>query len=238
LGRDISEAGLRDYIPGDNLRRINWRATARFDTLIVRQLEAAASDDWWIFVDLDEAAQAGSGQDSTLELSIILAASLANRGLNERRRVGLVLAGPKFVKLEPRADLIYRSQILRHLSIAVAGNYSFADLLAFGRPTQSATMIFISSTHDLTWLASAGRPLRGDNLYVLLVDPTEFGGLGDQRKLLSALATNGIPYTRIPRSLLDDAYSSVSRGSKKPPYGMESGKRYLNQESVNWRSMD
>lgn len=238
LERDISEAGLRDYLPGDSLRRIHWRATARFDTLIVRQLDAAASEDWWIFLDLDSESQAGSGQVSTLELSIMLAASLAVRGLRERRRVGLVLAGPKFIRLEPRADPLYRWRILRCLSVAEAGRYSLTDLLAFGRPAQPATLIFITPTSDLTWLASAGRSRLGDNRLVLLVNPAEFGSLLDQGKLVSALAANGIPYVRMPRSLLEEAYSRKRNGRWNHPLGTEIGKRYLDPGSANWQSMD
>jgi uncharacterized protein (DUF58 family) len=238
LQRDISEAGLRNYVPGDSLRRIHWHASARFDTLIVRQLEAAASEDWWIFVDLDAAVQAGSGQDSTLELSIMLAASLAARGLKERRRVGLVLAGPKFVRLEPRADPLYRWRILRNLSIAEQGSHSLADLLAIGRPAHSATQIFITPTNDHAWLAGAGRPHHGDNLLVLLVDPTEFGGHNSQDRLISALANNGVPYVRMPRSMLEEAYSSLNQDNLKRRTGIETAARYLNQGSATWQSME
>lgn len=237
LERDISEAGLRPYAPGDSLRRIHWPATARQDILMVRQLESAASDDWWIFVDLEGDVQAGSGQDSTVELSVVLAASLALRGLKERRRVGLVLAGPKFIRFAPRVDPLYRSQILRCLSVAEKGTHSLADLLAFGRPTQPATLIFISPTYKTTWLASALRPRRGDNLFVLLVDPVEFGGTVDQGKLLTGLAKSGVPYRRMPRSLLLEAYSSKRGGDRRTSPGLERGERYLDQGSASWQSM-
>ena len=102
IARNISDAGLRNYVAGDSLKRIHWRASAHVDNLIVRQLETATSRDWWIFVDLDNISQAGIGDHSTLELSIVLAASLALRGLREYRKVGLALAGPHFVRLEPR----------------------------------------------------------------------------------------------------------------------------------------
>ena len=238
LERDISEAGLRPYIPGDSLRRIHWLATARQDTLMVRQLEAAASEDWWIFVDLESSVQAGSGQDSTLELSIMLAASLAVRGLKERRRVGLVLAGPSYIRLEPRADPLYRAQILRCLAMAKEGDRSLVDLLAFGRPKQPATLIFISPTHETAWLARALRPRRGDNLFVLLVDPAEFSGKGDQNKLLATLAKSGVSYRCMPRSLLEEAYASVRVGDRKAPPGLVRGKRYLDQGSAFWQNMD
>ncbi len=235
---------MRNYIPGDSLRRIHWRATARFDALIVRQLEAATSEDWWIFLDLDTAVQAGTGQDSTVELAIMLAASLAMRGLKERRRVGLALAGPKLIRLEPRSDPLYRWRILRSLSMAETGDVTLADLLKSGHPAQSAatsaapsaTQIFITPTNNPNWLARAGRPRRGDSLFVLLLDPSEFGEPADQSKIISALANNGIPYSRIPRSLLTDAYSR--RGSPKRSYGIETGKSNLDPAGAAWQSME
>ena len=84
--------------------------------------------------------------------------------------------------------------------------------------------------------ARAGRPRHGDNPFVLLLDPSEFGEPTDQSKVISALANNGIPYSRIPRSLLVDAYSR--RGSPKRAYEIETGKRYLEPGSATWQSME
>ncbi len=88
LEREFRDAGVRNYLPGDSLRRIHWHASAHFDMLIVRQLEASASGDWWIFIDLEDRVQAGKSRDSTLEFSIVLAASLAMHRLKDHRRVG------------------------------------------------------------------------------------------------------------------------------------------------------
>jgi hypothetical protein len=51
------------------------------------------SSDWWIFLDMNQQVQLGTGQDSTEENSIILAASLADRGLSQRHAVGMVANG-------------------------------------------------------------------------------------------------------------------------------------------------
>ncbi len=240
LEREISDAGVRDYAPGDSLKRIHWRASAHFDDLMVRQLEAATSGDWWIFVDLDSSVQAGSGLNSTLELSIVLTASLAVRGLKERRRVGLILAGPKLVWLEPRQDPAQRWRILQALAVAGPGARPLADLLTAGRPGRTATLIFITPSTDPAWVAAAGHRRSGSKM-ALLVDPAEFGGgasgtAGGQGGLASVLTRSGIPYARMPRSLLYEAYSTAGR--KEPPGGIESGKRYLRQEKRNWQRID
>jgi uncharacterized protein (DUF58 family) len=136
LVREISDVGVRNYVPGDSLRQIHWRASAHNDTLIVRQLEAATSEDWWIFVDLDAAVQVGTEQDSTLELSIVLAASLVTRGLREHRRVGLGMVGQKLTWLAPHSGPAHRWRILRALAMAEMGQHSLESLMALGRPRQ------------------------------------------------------------------------------------------------------
>jgi uncharacterized protein (DUF58 family) len=213
--RNISDAGIRNYVAGDSVRRIHWPATAHFDTLIVRQLEAATTRDWLIYVDLDGMAQAGVGQNSTLELSIILAASLAVRGLKEHRRVGLVLAGPQLVWLEPGSQPVQRWRILRNLAMAQAGNRSLADLISLSRPSQSATSILITPSSNPAWVAATGKYLRVGSLVALLVDPFAFGSLMDQNKVISMLALSRIPYFRMPASLLQQAYSSVNQPNRR-----------------------
>jgi uncharacterized protein (DUF58 family) len=238
IERNISDAGVRNYVPGDSLRRIHWRASAHSNALIVRQLEAATSTDWWIFVDLDAAVQAGNDQDSTLELSIVLAASLAVRGLKERRRVGLAFSGTELAWLEPSAAPARRWHILRALSLAEAGNRSLSNLLAIGRPARTATVILITPSPDPTWVAVAERQRRGGSLFALLVDPIAFGSSTDQGKVVAALARRRIPYNRMPRSLLAEAYSSLGRERQNHSAELEAGKRYLQQGKAAWQSMD
>jgi uncharacterized protein (DUF58 family) len=236
--RNISDAGLRNYMPGDSLRRIHWHASAHFDALVVRQLEAATSRDWWIFVDLDSSVQAGIGQHNTLELSIVLAASLAVRGLKEFRRVGLVLAGPKYTWLEPSADPSQGWRILRYLAIATAGTHPLAHLITQSHFASAATAILITSSTSTSWVAAASRQRRGSNLMALLIDPTDFGSPVDQHKVTSALAQNRIPYLSMPGSLLDDAYSATTRAKARRIPGGETLKRYLQQGRQVWQSMD
>jgi uncharacterized protein (DUF58 family) len=238
LVREISDVGVRNYVPGDSLRQIHWHASAHADTLIVRQLEAATSEDWWIFVDLDSAVQAGTGQDSTLELSIVLAASLVARGLREHRRVGLAMVGPSLTWLEPRSDPAHHWRILRALAMAEAGQRSLEGLMTLGRPAQAATSIVITPSTNPAWVAAAGGRSHDHHLTALLVNPGDFGGSRHQDRVVSALAHNRIPFVSIPRSMLEEAYSSLHFGERRPPIGFQSGKRYLQQGRASWQQMD
>lgn len=238
LAHEESQAGVRDYQPGDSLKRIHWPASAHTDSLMVRQPEAARSEDWWIFLDLDQAVQAGSGQDSTLELSIVLAASLIRRGWQEHRRVGLALAGPDLAWLEPRSDSLHRWNLMSTLAMAEAGPRSLIDLLSMGEPTGRAAWIVITPAVDAAWVGRLAQRSRQRNITVLLVDPVEFGGSRDQGRVSTTLAQYGIPHTRMPRSLLDQAYSPTSKGRRRSPIGVEAGRRYLEQGGANWQGLD
>lgn len=237
LVRQISDVGVRDYVPGDSLRQIHWRASAHNDALIVRQLEAATSEAWWIFVDLDAAVQSGVDQDSTLELSIVLAASLVTRGLKEHRRVGLAMVGPDLVWLAPHSDQAHRWRILRALAMAESGPRSLADLIALRQPVQTATLIIITPTIDPAWVVTAKRHNRDNRMTALLVNPNDFGGPHDQGKVISALLHSGIPFVSISRSLLEEAYPSLGWGDQKPAPGVQTKKRYLQQERDLWQQM-
>jgi uncharacterized protein (DUF58 family) len=238
IERNINDVGLRNYVAGDSLKHIHWRASAHFDNLIVRQLETATSRDWWIFIDLDSTAQSGMGENTTLELCIVLAASLALRGLREYRKVGLVIAGPQFVRIEPSADPTQGWRILRALAVAQAGSRSLTDLLIQGRFSQAATAILITPSTNPAWVATAFQQRRAGSMVSLLVNPTDFGSPFNQEGVISALASSRIPFARMPGSLLEQAYNTTVQSSRRQISGGEKGKRYLQQGRQRWQSMD
>jgi uncharacterized protein (DUF58 family) len=68
--------GVRDYRPGDDLRRIHWPATARRGTPAVKEYEVDLTPYFALFLDLDRRHRAGTGLKSTLEYVVRTAASL------------------------------------------------------------------------------------------------------------------------------------------------------------------
>jgi uncharacterized protein (DUF58 family) len=236
--RNISAAGLRNYVPGDSLRHIHWRASAHFDTLIVKKLESATSRDWWIFVDLNKAEQAGTGEHSTIELAIVLAASLALRGLREYRKVGLVLAGPQFVWLEPSTDAMQRWRILRALTVSQPGSHSLSDLLIQRQVSHAGTLILITSSTSPSWVATADRQRKGGSTMAVLVDPTDFGSRVNQSKVISALSRSRIPYVQIHGSLLEKAYSASNLARHKRITSGKMDKQYIHQGRRLWSGIE
>jgi uncharacterized protein (DUF58 family) len=68
--------GLREYVPGDPIRKIHWRATARQGRPMVVEDEEDRVNRYYVFVDLRESRKVGEGRTCNLEVSIRIAASL------------------------------------------------------------------------------------------------------------------------------------------------------------------
>ncbi len=84
-------AGIRDYTPGDSLRRIDWNATARLGRLQSRVYDPTSSQHLLLCVNTQtiEPAWAGYVHD-LLERAITVAASLARDAYDRRYAVGLL----------------------------------------------------------------------------------------------------------------------------------------------------
>jgi uncharacterized protein (DUF58 family) len=213
LERTVSSSGVRDYITGDSLRWIHWPISAHRDDLFVRLFESTPASDWWIFLDLDQRTQVGQGWDSTEEHGVMLAASLAHRGLRPAgrpggmgRAVGLVAHGQELVWLPPQAGDGQRLAILRALALVAPGSCSLTELLERARPAsgQRASLIIITPAVKGDW-AEALLPLlhRGAIPTVLLLDPASFGGSGDVSGAQTLLSDWGIAHYVVTRDLLD-----------------------------------
>jgi uncharacterized protein (DUF58 family) len=77
--------GMRKYKPGDDLRRIVWRASARTGKIMVREAEQGITDKITIILDTDRGAHSrdGEGLSESFEAGVRAAASLAVRHLRE-----------------------------------------------------------------------------------------------------------------------------------------------------------
>jgi uncharacterized protein (DUF58 family) len=208
-------SSVRQYEPGDSMRLIHWRTVARRDDLFVRALDSTPSGDWWILLDLNQGVQAGQGQDSTLEHSIIYSASLAARGLRAGRSVGLVTCGDDLVWLPPRDGEAQRWKIFRALALAKPGTLKFADLLAACPATfkHKASLIIVTPDVNADWVRALA-PLigRGGVPTVLLLDPTSFGRPQNTCPLTSLLDEQEIARYVMTRDMLNR--SDVTPGTQ------------------------
>ncbi len=206
LEATVSVDSVREYVPGDPLKSIHWRTTARRGTPYVRQFEHTPSSDWWIFLDLEARIQVGQGFDSTEEHGIILAASLADRGLRQGHAVGLVAHGKELVWIPPQRHSGQLMDILRALAVVTTGERPVADLLTSAHKSmqRGANLVLITPDTSASWFGPLLGLLKSDVApTVLLLDPVSFGGKETPDQAGNLLDTYGIARTVIQRGLLD-----------------------------------
>jgi len=85
--------GVRDYVPGDSLRRINWKSSARLRRLQVKRFQPAIALHTVILLDLNDEAYSLRGRAVGGEMGIVVAASIAAHLIERRQQVGLALLG-------------------------------------------------------------------------------------------------------------------------------------------------
>jgi len=206
LEQSVSASSVREYVPGDSMRWIHWPTTARRDGAFVRTFDSTPSSDWWIFLDMHRGVHAGTGQRATEEHGVILAASLADRGLKMGKAVGLATHGQGLAWLPPRLSADQCWQILRALALVETGEHTLAELLA---GTQSALkprsgLVIITPDVDGSWLDSVALlRRRGIVPTVLLLDRRAFGGEGDASGTVSLLESMDVTHYLITPDLLD-----------------------------------
>lgn len=206
LETTVSVETIREYALGDPLRAIHWPTSARRGSLFARQFDHMPSADWWIFLDMEDRAQAGSGWQSTEECGVILAASLAHLGIEQGRKVGLVSAGQELTWLPPQRSSSQLTHILRALALARSGQRPLADLLGEARRSirMGASLIVITPNADAGWIPSLlGLVENGIRPTVLLLDPSAVGGGAAIHGVGRILADHGIAHTLIPPGLFD-----------------------------------
>ena len=214
----ILVGGLRAYSPGDPLRRIHWKATARHDDLKVHDFDREPSGDVWLIVDMDSQVQAGRDAEATQEYAVILAASLAARFLRqgERRAVGLLISGRHPVILPPGRGQPQSWRILDALARAEpAPDLALEQLLRQSGPSLGSgrTLVIVTPSQDGGWVAPL-LPLiaRGNSPTAVLLDATTFDpplgspqallglrSLLAQQRIQSTVLEQGFPFQPIDR---------------------------------------
>jgi len=99
-GMELRE--LREHRPGDPLKRVAWKASARRAQLMVRDYEREERDVVWILLDASIELWSGTPGHAPLDLSIDEVAAVAQRHLARGDRVGLaILAARKLAWIRP-----------------------------------------------------------------------------------------------------------------------------------------
>jgi uncharacterized protein (DUF58 family) len=101
LGLSIDFAEHRPYMPGDDIRRIDWRVFGRTDRFYVKEFEADTNANFIVLLDISRSMDYGSNGISKLDYARYLAACLSYFSRHQRDRVGLVTFDENIVDMVP-----------------------------------------------------------------------------------------------------------------------------------------
>ncbi len=101
LGLSTDFAEHRAYMPGDDVRRIDWRVYGRTDRLFVREFQAETNTNLTLVLDVSKSMDFHAGGISKLDYGRFLAASLGYLSLQQRDRVGLITFDEDVVAVVP-----------------------------------------------------------------------------------------------------------------------------------------
>lgn len=95
---------IRNYRNGDELKRINWRASAKFGDLYTNQYEDSYDAPFFIFLNLAEEDYELHDLRYHTEKAIEIAASIVEKARFLRQRIGFAAYGTDFPFLKPQAN--------------------------------------------------------------------------------------------------------------------------------------
>jgi uncharacterized protein (DUF58 family) len=114
-GMELRE--LREHRPGDPLKRVAWKASARRGKLMVRDYEREERDVVWILLDASVELWSGRPGHSALDIAIDEVAAVAHRHLGRGDRVGLgMLATRRLAWIEPDRGPAHGIELMKALA--------------------------------------------------------------------------------------------------------------------------
>ncbi len=185
LGLGTEFYSMRGYIPGDDPKRINWKASARYNELIVNETEAERVTDVMIVLDTD-VTFFGPTESELFERGIQAASSMTRLLLRQGNRVGLVLQGGERGSIPAGFGKRHERRILYLLAAAKPGRASVStsyvmNLLARRMLPSRSQIVIISPLLDPEIREGAKQlTIAGYSMLVLSPSPTPSASFQDQ----------------------------------------------------------
>lgn len=169
----IEFADLRPFVPGDRVRHVNWRASARRGELWVNEHHAERNAD--VVILLDSFAEARSGDRTTLDDALRAAATLTARYLREKDRVGFVTFGGILNWLLPSTGAIQLYRIVdAMLDTQIVLSFAWRDVSTVPRrilPPRALVLALTPLLDERSEAALLDLRARGFDLVVIEISP-------------------------------------------------------------------
>jgi uncharacterized protein (DUF58 family) len=186
-GAATAPAGLRDYLPGDDVRHVNWKATARRDRPVTTELEAERGQQVVVALDCGRLMTAPAGELTKLDHAVNAALLLAWVAQSQGDRVGLMTFDDGVQAfVSPRRGM-KQVQRLNEVLYRVEARYAepeFGDAFAYLATQVRGRSLIVVLTDVLDPVASADLVAHGLRLgarhrllVVALTDPEVAGAV-------------------------------------------------------------
>jgi len=227
--------GHRPYSPGDDPRRIDWRAVARRDRPVLRQTDAEDALSLVLLVDASGGMAYGTGPHNKQRHAAALAGALAHLALRQGDRVGFALGRDgalELAQLRPRAGSPRLAALAHALTRAPAGRCPWPDLLAAVAPAlpRRSLVLLLSDLLD----PAPGRP---DGDAELLRDLAAVRSRGHDVVLVQVLHRDELELPFTDRGMLR---FEDPRGAREPVEGHAASLRaaYLERLRVHLEGLE
>jgi len=219
-------AGVREYAPGDSLRRIHWPTSARKDRLMTKEFEQDPQADVWIFLDAygpTHFRMADVGAESakidqlwmwqrqievklppdSFEYAVSSAGSIANYYLKQGRTVGFVSASDVLTVLSPERGERQLNKILENLTFLKSNGDlplpALVETQSPNLPRASTVVLITASTNESIDLAIDYLIMRNLRPVVVLIDPLSFGANMEKTDIEYRIRQRGIPVLTVAK---------------------------------------
>ena len=209
--------GVREYVPGDPMKRIHWPSTAHRGRFMVKEFEQDPQADIWLFLDAQQEVQASLPEQAidfngdgwwlrrpnvalprdSFEYVISAAASLASYFLLERQAVGLACATGKSIVVSAERGERQVNKIMETLAfLQPDGTMPLLGLVTMRAkllPIGTGVILMTPSTRPGLLLAVDDLQRRNLRPVVVLIKPETFSGTGESETIVAALLSRNVP---------------------------------------------
>lgn len=99
-GQGVEFAEIREYVPGDDVRSIDWKVTARYNRPFIKEYTEERDQTFYFVVDISGSGTFGSATSKQKKM-LEVTASLAFAALKNNDRIGLCLVSDRMEKFLP-----------------------------------------------------------------------------------------------------------------------------------------
>ncbi|MEM4729692.1 MAG: DUF58 domain-containing protein [Thermoplasmata archaeon] len=166
---------VRDYLPGDPFKNINWKQYASKRKLLVNEHEVEAVSDVVIILDSREFSKYGTEAHNAIMYGARAAATLTNFFLKRRDSVGLIVYGEKLLTIKQGSGQKQLFEVLTALAGAKPeGNLPFKGVVDYTAPflPKRSPILIISSLDGDDTFAEGVSTLRVLEYPVIIICPS------------------------------------------------------------------